>query len=96
MDRRKFLLGLLGGLAAAPAAVMAAASRAEAGLSEPMAESMPLPIPSEADLDAVKSDWAQAGVRRLRRIERRARRRDVRVIRRQRRVVRRIRRRRGL
>lgn len=93
MERRKFLLGLLAGLAAAPA-IVAAASRGEAA-SLP-ADTVPGAAPlAEPDLDVVKSDWTQVGVRRLRRIERRAARRDRRVARRERRVARRVRRRGG-
>ena len=71
MDRRTLLLGLLGGLAAAPT-IMAAASSVEAA---PLPETLPpspepLPEPAspsavtEADLDGVKTDWSQYWRRR--------------------------------
>src|SRR4051812_12800575 len=102
MDRRKFLLGLLGGLAAAPA-IVAAASHADAA---PVPEA-PTPHSSDpttaailqSDPDAVPADWAQVspparrrlrrGARRVGRLERRAVRRGRRTARRTRRVIRR-------
>jgi hypothetical protein len=100
MDRRKFLLGLLTGLAAAPA-IVAAASRGEAA---PLPDAGPPATVTDTDVRTVESEWAQVGARRLRRIERRAARRDRRVLRRvarrdrrvlrrERRIIRRMRRR---
>jgi hypothetical protein len=85
MDRRTLLLGLLGGLAAAPT-IMAAASSVEAA---PLPEALPpspapldeLASPSavtEADLDGVKTDWSQYWRRRRRRFYRRHYRRHYR------------------
>ena len=58
MERRTFLLGLLGGLAAAPA-IIAAASSVEAAPVPEAASPSPL---TEADLEVVQADWAQAVV----------------------------------
>jgi len=52
MERRTFLLGLLGGLAAAPA-IIAAASSVEAAPAPEAASPSPL---SEADLEALQAD----------------------------------------
>src|SRR3954451_6012787 len=99
MERRTFLLGLLGGLAAAPA-IIAAASSVEAA---PVPEA-PSPSPlTEADLEVVQADWAQAvvavpgparrrvrrGARRVGRTARRGARRARRTARRTGRVMRR-------
>ena len=82
MDRRTLLLGLLGGLATAPAIIAAASSVEAAPLPEvrpPTPEPQPeLASPSavtDADLDAVKADWSQYYYRRGRRIARRTARR---------------------
>jgi len=101
MERRTFLLGLLGGLAAAPAIVAAASSVVEAAPAPEAASPAPL---TEADLDT-KADWAQAEMavpgparRRARRGARRVgrtARRGVRRVRRTRRRVGRVMRRRG-
>ena len=98
MERRTFLLGLLGGLAAAPA-IIAAASSVEAA---PALEAASPPPLSEADLEALQADWAQAvavpgparrrvrrGARRVGRTARRGARRARRTARRTRRVMRR-------
>ena len=66
MDRRTLLLGLLGGMAAAPTIIAAASSVEAAPLPEGL-PSTPEPLPNavsssavtEADLDGVKTDWAQ-------------------------------------
>ena len=99
MDRRTFLVGLLGGLAVTPAIIAAASS----------VEAAPLPdaaLPSTltgASPEAVNADWTQAevavpgparrrvrrGARRLRRTARRGVRRGRRTARRTRRVMRR-------
>ena len=87
MDRRTLLLGLLGGLAAAPT-IIAATSSAEA---VPLPEALP-PIPellpdpgspsavTEADLDTVQADWTQGVRRRVRRGARRVSRRTSRRV----------------
>ena len=84
MDRRNFLLGLLGGLAAAPTIIATASSVEAAPLPEalsPNPERLPEAALSsavtEADLDAVKADWTAYGHyrRRGRRIVRRTSRR---------------------
>ena len=89
MDRRTLLLGLLGGLAAAPT-IIAAASSVEAAplpetpLSTPKAPLEPV-SPSavtEGDLEGVKADWSQYWRRRRRRVYRRM---DRRIFRRRRR-----------
>ena len=78
MDRRTLLLGLLGGLAAAPT-IMAAASSVEAA---PLPEALPpSPAPlaelastsavTEADLNRPKAEWSQYWRRRRRRLYRR-------------------------
>src|SRR5215211_8261411 len=78
MDRRTLLLGLLGGLAAAPT-IIAAASSAEAAPLPEVLTPTPEPLPksaspsavTEADLEGVKADWSQYWRRRGRRIYRR-------------------------
>jgi len=81
MDRRTLLLGLLGGLAAAPAIIVGASSVEAAPLSgalPPIPERAPEAASSaatEADLDEVKTGWSQYWRRRRRRVYRRARRR---------------------
>ena len=100
MERRTFLLGLLGSLAVAPT-ILAAASSVEAA---PLPEGVPLTpeslpkvaspsTPIEADLE---TDWTQAAVRRARRgarrvgrTARRGARRATRTVRRTGRVMRR-------
>jgi hypothetical protein len=85
MDRRTLLLGLLGGLTAAPT-IIAAASSAEAAplLEAQPSSSEPLPTPAspsavtEADLEGVKVDWSQYWRRRRRRFYRRFYRRPYR------------------
>ena len=80
MDRRTLLLGLLGGLAAAPT-ILAAASSVEAAPLPEALPSTPAPLPepasavTEADLDAAKADWSQYYRRRARRVGRRTSRR---------------------
>jgi hypothetical protein len=73
MDRRKFLIGFVGGLAAAPA-LIAMASSVEAA---PLPEALPAgaSAPTEADLGTVETDWAQAPRRVARRTSRRVTRR---------------------
>ena len=87
MERRTFLLGLLGALAAAPA-IIAAASSVEAAPAPEAASPSPL---SEADLEALQADWAQAVAvpGPARRRVRRGARRVGRTARRTRRVMRR-------
>ena len=92
MERRTFLLGILGGLAAAPA-IIAAASSVEAA---PVPEAASLSSLTEADLEVVQADWAQAAVavpgparRRVRRGARRVGRTARRGARRARRTARR-------
>ena len=65
MDRRTFLIGLLGSLGAASTIIAASASSVEAAslpeaLShspEPLSEPTSVPGVSEADLKAVQADW---------------------------------------
>ena len=91
MDRRTLLLGLLGGLAAAPA-IIAAASSVEAaplmGASppapEPLADAASPSTLTEADLDTVQANWTQGVRRRVRRRARRMGRRTRRMMRRSR------------
>jgi len=99
MDRRTFLVGLLGGLAVTPT-LIAAASSVEAA---PLPEATSSSTLTEADLEAVNADWTQAavdvpgparrrvrrGARRVRRTARRGVRRATRTSRRTRRVMRR-------
>src|SRR3954452_2456067 len=82
MDRRTLLLGLLGGLAVAPAIIAAASSVEAAPLPEaqppapqPLRESVSHSAPTEADLETVKADWSQAARRVARRTSRRVSRR---------------------
>src|SRR5215218_9277071 len=89
MDRRTLLLGLLGGLAAAPTIIAAASSVEAAPLPEvrpPTSEPLPEPAsPSavtEADLEGVNADWSQYWYRRERRFDRRFDRRERRFDRR--------------
>jgi hypothetical protein len=86
MDRRTLLFGLLGGLAVAPAIIVAPSSVEAAPLPEalsPTPERLPEPASptalTGANLETVKPDWTQ-GVfrRRSRRIARRTSRRVVR------------------
>jgi hypothetical protein len=78
MNRRTLLLGLLGGLAAAPA-IIAAASSVEAAPLPEVRPPAPLPEPAsavtEADLDGVKADWSRYYRRSARRVGRRTARR---------------------
>jgi hypothetical protein len=78
MDRRTFLLGLLGALTVTPTIIAAASSVEAAPLPEALPPSPePLPGPAspstltEADLEGVKADWSQYWRRRGRRIYRR-------------------------
>ena len=78
MDRRTFLLGLLGALTVTPTIIAAASSVEAAPLPEvrpPSPEPLPEPAsPSavtEADLEGVKADWSQYWRRRGRRFYRR-------------------------
>jgi hypothetical protein len=66
MDRRTLLLGLLGGLAAAPTIIAVASSVEAAPLpealpptSEPLSEPASSSAVTEADLDGMKTDWSQ-------------------------------------
>ncbi len=91
MDRRTLLLGLLGGLVAAPTIVAAASSVEAAPLPEvrpPTPEPLPEPASAvtEADLDGVKADWSQYYRRRARRVGRRTSRRVSRRVSRRRRL----------
>src|SRR4051794_18059070 len=85
MDRRTFLLGFLGSLAAAPTIVAAASSVAAAPVSEVPTPHPPLAsepasssIEAEGDLERVEADWSQYVYRRRRRVYRRAYRRGYR------------------
>ena len=91
MDRRTLLLGLLGGLAAAPAIIAAASSVEAAPLMEasppapePLADAASPSTLTEADLDTVQADWTQGVRRRVRRRARRMGRRTRRMMRRSR------------
>ena len=82
MDRRTLLLGLLGGLAVAPAIIAAASSVEAAPLPEaqppapqPLRESVSHSAPTEADLETVEADWSRAARRVARRTSRRVSRR---------------------
>lgn len=66
MDRRTFLIGLLGSLGAASTIIAASSSVEAAPLPEALPRTPePLPEPtsasavSEADLEAVEADWSQ-------------------------------------
>src|SRR5215208_2423989 len=85
MDRRTFLIGLLGGLAAAPTIIAAGSAVEAASVPEalpPVPQPVPEPVSSsgeaELDLEKVESDWSQY----RRRVYRRAYRRGRRVYRR--------------
>src|SRR3954470_23886614 len=71
MDRRTFLLGFLGSLAAAPTIIVAASPVEAAPVPEalpPVPQPEPEPVSSsgevELDLEKVESDWSQYGYRR--------------------------------
>jgi hypothetical protein len=93
MDRRTFLLGFLGSLAAAPTIITASLSVEAASIPEalpPVSQPDPEPVSSsgevELDLEKVESDWSQYGYRRrayrrgARRVYRRAYRRGARRV----------------
>src|SRR5215208_924051 len=88
MDRRTFLLGFLGSLAAAPAIITASSSVEAASVPEalpPVSQPDPEPVSSgeaEVDLEKVEADWSQYGYRRraYRRGYRRAYRRGARRV----------------
>ena len=71
MDRRTFLLGFLGSLAAAPAIITASSSVEAASVPEalpPVSQPDPEPVSSsgeaDVDLEKVEADWSQYGYRR--------------------------------
>jgi len=71
MDRRTFLLGFLGSLAAAPAIITASSSVEAASVPEalpPVSQPAPEPVSSsgeaEVDLEKVEADWSRYGYRR--------------------------------
>ena len=71
MDRRTFLLGFLGSLAAAPTIIATASSGEAASVPEalpPTSQPDPEPVSSsseaEVDLEKVEADWSQYGYRR--------------------------------
>jgi hypothetical protein len=71
MDRRTFLLGFLGSLAAAPTIITASLSVEAASIPEalpPVSQPDPEPVSSsgevELDLEKVESEWSQYGYRR--------------------------------
>jgi Asp-tRNA(Asn)/Glu-tRNA(Gln) amidotransferase A subunit family amidase len=70
MDRRTFLLGFLGSLAAAPTIITASSSVEAASVPEalpPVSQPDPEPVSSgeaEVDLEKVEADWSQYGYRR--------------------------------
>ena len=70
MDRRTFLLGFLGSLAAAPTIIATASSVEAASVPEtlpPVSPPDPEPVSSgeaEVDLEKVEADWSQYGYRR--------------------------------
>jgi len=71
MDRRTFLLGFLGSLAAAPAIITASSSVEAASVPEalpPTSQPDPEPVSSsgeaDVDLEKVEADWSQYGYRR--------------------------------
>jgi len=81
MDRRSFLIGLLGGLAAAPAMIaVPSASPASAAplLHQPAPEPASRSGEAEVDLEKVESDWSQWRYRHRRRVYRRVYRRAYR------------------
>jgi hypothetical protein len=89
MDRRTFLLGFLGSLAAAPTIITASLSVEAASIPEalpPVSQPDPEPVSSsgevELDLEKVESEWSQYGYRRraYRRGYRRAYRRGARRV----------------
>ena len=89
MDRRTFLLGFLGSLAAAPTIIATASSVEAASVPEalpPVSQPDPEPVSSsgeaEVDLETVEADWSQYGYRRraYRRGYRRAYRRGYRRV----------------
>src|SRR5215207_9450930 len=89
MDRRTFLIGFLGSLAAAPTLIATASSVEAASVPEalpPTSQPDPEPVSSsgevELDLERVESDWSQYGYRRraYRRGYRRAYRRGARRV----------------
>ncbi len=84
MDRRTLLLGLLGGLAAAPAIIAATSSVEAAPLPEVLPQPTSAPALSEADLETLNADWSQGVRRRVRRRARRMGRRTRRMMRRSR------------
>ena len=66
MDRRTLLLGLLGGLAAAPVIIAATTSVEAAPLPEALPEPASASVPTEADLKTVNADWSLSVRRRMR------------------------------
>ena len=84
MERRTFLLGLLGGLAAAPTIIAATSSVEAAPFPEVLPQPTSAPALSEADLEMVNADWSQGVRRRVRRRARRMGRRTRRMMRRSR------------
>src|SRR5829696_3783418 len=71
MDRRTFLIGFLGSLAAAPTIIATASSVEAASVPEalpPVSQPDPEPVSSsgeaEVDLETVEADWSQYGYRR--------------------------------
>ena len=80
MDRRTFLLGFLGSLAAAPTIITASSSVEAASVPEALPPtSQPEPEPAD-DLGTVESDWSQYAYRRGRRVYRSAYRRGARRV----------------
>ena len=78
MDRRSFLIGLLGGLAAAPAMIAASPASAPPLLHQPAPEPASRSGEAEVDLEKVESDWSQWRYRHRRRVYRRVYRRGYR------------------
>ena len=80
MDRRSFLIGLLGGLAAAPAmiAVSSASPASAASLDQMAPEPASRSGEAEVDLEKVEFDWSQWRYRHRRRVYRRVYRRAYR------------------
>ena len=66
MDRRTLLLGLLGGLAAAPVIIAATTSVEAAPLLEALPEPASALAPAEANLETVNADWSLSVRRRMR------------------------------